>query len=113
MTPASGCWKPAIDISVVDLPQPLGPRSVKNSPSRTLKSTQSSARVSPNDFASPVTRISGIATSQARPQEPCSHEDDSNRRDQLHHRQRRDGTDRPLLEELQHRDSDHLVARLD
>src|SRR5258708_25653044 len=97
MTPASGCWKPAIDISVVDLPQPLGPSSVKNSPSRTLKLTPLSARVSPNDFARPSTRISGIALPQARPQEPRRNEDDGDRRHQLHHRQGRDGTDRALF----------------
>ena len=35
--PSLGVWKPAIDISVVDFPQPLGPSSVNSSPSATVE----------------------------------------------------------------------------
>ena len=39
MRPSSGVWNPATDIRVVDLPQPLGPSSVKSSPSTTWNVT--------------------------------------------------------------------------
>src|SRR5215216_2659809 len=61
--PRSGDWKPAIDISVVDLPQPLGPSSVNSSPSSTAKLTSSSARWSPNSLTRLSTWISGTVLS--------------------------------------------------
>src|SRR5260221_10852021 len=102
ITPPSGSRKPSIDISVVDLPQPLGPSSVKNSPSRTLKWTSFSTRRSPNNFVRPSTWISGIAAPHVRLQQPRGDEDDNDRCCELHHRQRRYRPDRPLFEELQH-----------
>src|SRR5258705_4273633 len=107
ITPASGSTKPAIDISVVDLPQPLGPSRVKNSPSFTLNVTSFSTRTLENDFVSPSTRISGIALPQVRPQQSRRDEGDDDRRRQLHHCQCGHGADRPLFEQLQHRDADH------
>src|SRR5258708_11356364 len=109
MRPASGSCRPAIDINVVDLPQPLGPRSVKNSPSRTPKLSRSSARCPPYVFVRPSTLISGIAPPEVLSQEPRRDGDDDDRRGQLHHRQCGNGTDDPLLEELQQRHSDDLA----
>src|SRR5215211_1200915 len=63
MRPCSGCWKPAIDISVVDLPHPDGQSSVKSSPSRTAKLTSSCARWSPNSLTRLSTWISGTVIS--------------------------------------------------
>ena len=45
--PASGVTKPATERSVVVLPHPEGPRSVKNSPGTTASDTPSSALVVP------------------------------------------------------------------
>src|SRR3954453_21456341 len=64
MRPASGVWKPEIDMSVVDFPQPLGPSSVKSSPSATSNETSSSARLSVNCLTRDSTWISGIVTSR-------------------------------------------------
>ena len=43
-TPASGCSRPAMDRSVVDLPQPDGPSRVNNSPGSTVKLTSLTAK---------------------------------------------------------------------
>src|ERR671932_790407 len=48
--PSSGCSNPAITRSVVVLPEPDGPSSVKNSPSPTASETPSTATTSPYDF---------------------------------------------------------------
>ncbi len=45
--PASGVTKPATERSVVVLPHPDGPSSVKNSPGTMASETPSSARVAP------------------------------------------------------------------
>src|SRR3954470_11947762 len=46
--PASGCSKPAMTRSVVVLPEPDGPSSVKNSPTAMSRSRFSIATISPN-----------------------------------------------------------------
>ena len=51
MSPALGISKPAIIISVVVLPDPLGPRSVRNSPERTSSDTPSTALMRSNFFS--------------------------------------------------------------
>src|SRR5581483_6903837 len=56
--PASGCSKPAIIRSVVVFPEPDGPRSVKNSPSPTVRSMPSTATTSPYALRAPSTRTS-------------------------------------------------------
>src|SRR5919198_1274507 len=93
--PSSGTWKPAIDISVVDFPQPDGPSSVKSSPSRTANSTWSSARCSANCLTRPSTWISGtVGTSDL---EQLGAEPEHDHRDpDLEDGKRRDRTDRPL-----------------
>src|SRR6266542_2366950 len=97
--PSSGCWKPAIDMSVVDLPQPLGPSSVKSSPCSTAKLTWSSARCSPNVLLSSSAWISGIVSSQRAAVEELRADAEYDDGDHdLHHRQGRDGTDGALDE---------------
>src|SRR5213592_3702690 len=44
MCPLVGCSKPSNILTVVDLPEPLGPSNPKTSPRRTSKSTLSTAR---------------------------------------------------------------------
>src|SRR5437868_3635539 len=66
MRPTSSSQKPATMRSSVVLPQPDGPSSVKNSPSRTTIDTLSTARTVPKVRATPsiviaVTRTSGLS----------------------------------------------------
>src|SRR4051795_60383 len=90
MRPSSGVWKPAIDISVVDLPQPLGPSSVKSSRSATSKETSSRARLSVNCLTRDVTWISGIVTSRhADLQDEGAEHEHEHGDAHLHHGERR------------------------
>src|SRR5712692_1289786 len=50
ISPELGCSRPAIIRSSVVFPQPDGPRSTRNSPSRVTRSTPSTARTSPNSL---------------------------------------------------------------
>src|SRR5438105_282013 len=58
--PSSGRSKPAISRRVVVLPEPDGPRSVKNSPRATSRSTWSTATTSPYVFRIPTQWTSGV-----------------------------------------------------
>src|SRR3989454_1279773 len=58
MRPSSGRSKPAISRSVVVLPEPEGPRSVKNSPAGISRSTRSTATTSPYVLRIPASRTS-------------------------------------------------------
>src|SRR5712691_6946050 len=58
IVPASGRSKPAIIRSVVVLPDPDGPSSVKNSPSATRRSTSSTATTLPYVLRPPTTSTS-------------------------------------------------------
>src|SRR5207253_3081898 len=60
MRPASGRSNPAISRSVVVLPDPEGPSSVKNSPGAMSRSTQSTATTSPYALRTPARRTSGV-----------------------------------------------------
>src|SRR5712691_8804536 len=62
--PSSGRSKPAIKRSVVVLPEPDGPSSVKNSPPAISRSTPSTATTSPYVLRTPTRRTSGVATSE-------------------------------------------------
>ena len=62
-TPESGCSRPAIDRSVVDLPQPDGPSRVNNSPGSTLKLTSLTAKT--------LARVRRLATSAPRERRFC------------------------------------------
>src|SRR5215208_5915261 len=114
MRPSSGCWKPAIDISVVDFPQPLGPSSVKSSPSATWKPTSFSARWSPNSLTSLSTCISGTVIpsrdSDLEQLRADAEHDDGDR--DLHHGESGDRPGHALDELRQHRGAHHLRAGL-
>ena len=58
--PASGVSKPATTLSSVVLPDPLGPRIVRSSPSATSSDTPSSAKTSPKRLVTPSTRSSAV-----------------------------------------------------
>ena len=60
--PRSGCSKPAIIRRQVVLPEPEGPSIEKNSPSRTSRSTPSTATTSPKRLTTPSSRtaMSGV-----------------------------------------------------
>src|SRR4051812_33480420 len=58
MRPSSGRSKPAISLSVVVLPEPDGPNSVKNSPTGISRSTRSTATTSPYVLRTPWSRTS-------------------------------------------------------
>src|SRR3954464_6147365 len=107
MRPASGVWKPAIDMSVVDFPQPLGPSRVNSSPSTTSNETSSSARLSVNCLTRDSTWISGIVTSRHADLEDDRAEEEHEHRDaDLHHREGRDRADDSLQERVEHRRPD-------
>ncbi len=64
ISPARGFSSPAMERSVVVLPQPLGPSSVKSLPSGTLKVTSWAAlTISPFSFGYSVYRPSTLNTS--------------------------------------------------
>src|SRR5262249_9175978 len=52
-SPSVGTAKPAMHASVVVLPEPDGPSSVRNSPARTVSVTPSTARTPPNALTTP------------------------------------------------------------
>src|SRR6185312_4492214 len=58
MRPESGRSKPAISRSVVVLPEPDGPSSVKNSPASISRSTPATATTSPYVLRTPRSRTS-------------------------------------------------------
>src|SRR5262245_9324214 len=60
MSPASGRSSPAMSRSVVVLPQPLGPRRVRNSPAFATKASPSTATTWPKVLTRPATRTSCI-----------------------------------------------------
>src|SRR3954468_2319743 len=70
MRPASGCSNPAIIRSVVVLPDPDGPSSVKNSPAPTVRSTLSTATTSPYVFLHPSTATSAATDEALQDAEP-------------------------------------------
>src|SRR6476646_6785485 len=59
--PAAGRSNPAITRSVVVLPEPDGPRSVKNSPAAMSRSTPATATTSPYTRRIPVRRTAGAS----------------------------------------------------
>src|SRR6266851_4572007 len=99
MTPASGVWNPAIDISVVVFPQPDGPSSVTNSLSLTVKLTSSRTRTGPNDLARCSTRISDMSNAPDCARAKGEHDRDD---EDLHDGQRGDRAHHAPLPVLQH-----------
>src|SRR5687768_18451339 len=80
ISPALGGKKPAIRPSVVVLPQPEGPSSVMNSPSRTSRSMPATATVDPYFFSMPARRSSDTLAAAvdevAEPGEALDHRDE-------------------------------------
>src|SRR5918998_2949110 len=90
-SPADGGKKPAISPSVVVLPHPDGPSSVRNSPSGTSSVMPATARISPYRFSRPMRLRAGSATPAFRIEEiaKASHalqreHDDERHRDRQH-----------------------------
>src|SRR5258708_26461604 len=110
IVPASGRWKPAIDIRVVVFPQPLGPSRVRNSLSCTLKLMSLTARSWPKVLVRRSTVISGIAAppQSRREQAPGDGDSDNGQRD-LHHGNAPPRSVRPLLEPVSNPAALHLV----
>src|ERR1700730_399607 len=115
MRPLSGRRSPAMDMRVVDLPHPLGPRRVRNSLSCTVTLRSLRTAVSPNALVSPVMKISGMPASaeEAGGEESASDGDDRRGDQHLDRRQGRDRPDNALMEAVEHRDADDLSARVD
>src|ERR1700704_5094265 len=93
ISPALGRSSPAIDRSVVVLPQPLGPSSVKRCPSSTVKVTSCAAfTTSPCGFGYSVNRPATLSTLflQAIPRaDPLrDHHQDEERQDEQHPQRR-------------------------
>ncbi len=70
--PADGALRPAMMRSAVDLPQPEGPSSETNSPSRTSRSKPPSATV-PRSNVLPTSRSETIVLVQVRLRHPLRH----------------------------------------
>src|SRR6185503_8573773 len=89
ISPARGRSSPAIDRSVVVLPQPLGPSSVKRRPSSTVKLTSCAAlTTSPCGFGysvnSPATLSTLLLDAVARADPLRHHHQDEQRQDEEH-----------------------------
>src|SRR4051794_29823730 len=108
MRPSSDRSRPAIAASVVDLPHPLGPSSVRNSPSPTVNEILSTARIAPNILTSPSTRNSAI---DPHSQQAACDIDEQEGQPNLDRRQGGDGAVVAVLPELQYGGADHLAAR--
>src|SRR6266481_3056502 len=72
ISPAVADSKPAIIISVVVLPEPLGPSSVRNSPDATVRETSSTASTAPNVFDTATSSSSGPCGAVMRSAEPAA-----------------------------------------
>src|SRR5688572_22524809 len=106
MAPLVGCSSPAMQFSVVDLPHPLGPRRVKNSPSLMVKSTLSRTTLSPKTLLRFETLTSGISVvsfqeESGEPDEGCGDGD-------LDGCEGGDGAGVALDPELEHRRADDV-----
>src|ERR1700716_443465 len=100
MVPRSGFSSPAIDISVVVFPQPLGPSNVTSSPWAAANVTSSSTRVAPKLLVRLRMCTSGI---QCAPQDPPGHRDHDGDDAELNHGKGGDRADNPACPELEHR----------
>src|SRR5436309_10533946 len=89
--PASGRQKPAMQLNRVVLPEPFGPISPTISPSRTAKSTPSTATRPPKRLVTPLpsSTIIPLLLSTPLPARPAALDEAHHaaRRDQHHHEQ--------------------------
>src|SRR5919106_2999741 len=116
ISPARGRSSPAIERSVVVLPQPLGPSSVKSLPCGTSKLTSCAARIirrcsSMYSVQRPVT----VSTSRFLDSELASHplgeHHEDKKRDDEHHAKRGKLDVLAVLPKLPDEDREHFVAR--
>src|SRR6266511_3362582 len=84
MRPVSGRSRPATMRRIVDFPEPLGPRKVKNSPRYTVRDRWSAARVCSKRLVICVSSRIGSAT-MARALRRARQGDGENDADRLHH----------------------------
>src|SRR5678816_4806335 len=116
ISPERGFSRPAIERSVVVLPQPLGPRSVKSLPAGTSKLTSCAARTTlPRSSAYSVQRpltfsTSGFPYSKAS-SDGLRQEHQEEQADDEHHAERRKLDVLAVLPQLPDEDRDHLGAR--
>src|SRR5690606_37528421 len=98
----------AIANKVVDFPQPEGPSSVRNSPSRTVRSMLSIARTSPKCLDRDSIVRSTIAVG---PQHDAGKKNEDHGYSELNNRQCRNRACVTNATEAQHRADDHLHTR--
>src|SRR5215203_4599317 len=114
MAPESGCRKPAIRLSVVDLPQPDGPSKVRNSPGGTARSIPSTAAWDAKVLRMLWSSTAASATDGpsidiiADPEEVLDGEHQQERDHERDHRDGRKGRRESELDEGQDRDGDWL-----
>src|SRR4249920_2914495 len=115
ISPERGLSRPAIERSVVVLPQPLGPSSVKSFPAGTSKLTSWAARMTlPRSSAysvhSPLTfSTSGFLYSET-PSDQLGDEDQEEQADDEHYPERRKLDVLAVLPQLPDEDREHLGA---
>src|SRR3954463_15246191 len=116
ISPARGFSRPAIERSVVVLPQPLGPSSVKSFPAGTSKLTSWAARTTlPRSSAysvqSPLTfSTSGFLDSET-PSDQLRDEHEEEQADDEHHAERRELDVLAVFPKLPDEDRQHLRVR--
>src|SRR3954470_1176345 len=117
MAPESGCRKPAIRLSVVDLPQPDGPSKVRNSPGGTARSIPSTAAWYAKVLRMLWSSTAGSATDRASidvisdPEEVLHGEYQQEGDHERDHRDGGKGRREPELDEGQDGDGDRLSVR--
>src|SRR5690242_15824721 len=117
ISPPSGERKPAIRLSVVVLPQPLGPSRVTNSPGATSRSMPSTAVIVPKRFVSLRSCSAGSATSLlleeevADADEAAEDGDEHQRDDQRDDRQGREGRREAVFKEAEDGHGDRSLSR--
>src|SRR5687767_15436434 len=115
ISPERGRSRPAMERSVVVLPQPLGPSSVNSLPCGTSKLTSCAARIVwPRSPTYSVQRPATVSTLGFLDSEPAAdplrdhHQDEE--RDDEHHAERRELDVLAVFPELPDEDRQHLVA---
>src|SRR5687768_15121794 len=115
ISPDVGRSRPAMERSVVVLPQPLGPRSVKSLPCGTSKLTSCAARIvwrcSPMYSVQRPVTVSTLALFDPEfGADPLGDHHQYEQRDDEHHPERGQLDVLPVLPQLPDQDREHLVA---
>src|SRR5258708_1987556 len=118
MRPRSGRSNPAMQRSVVVLPQPLGPSSEMNSPGRTVNETSSTAcarskRLASRSTTSPSTLFAphGVDPRAIEAAYPFCDREHDERDDDLQERERRERAEIAALLQIVDRDREGLEGR--